>query len=155
MKGIGYSPFAQIKSNTFRFGKKMLLQKRMLVFLLLARNYILKFPQNGDARLKKMQKPQLSASLKGPHDCVQGRGVLSDEVTGVSFFWQNTEPKEGSSPKKWKKTKWSILENIGMYHFFQATGLLVLGGSSWWKLTATCFPGCFKWFIFSVLQNCN
>jgi len=32
-------------------------------------------------------------------------------------------------------------KNTGKYHNFRELDLLVLGTSSWWKLTATCFPG--------------
>ena len=46
--------------------------------------------------------------------------------------------------------KSGCLENMGTYHFLRQLWLF-LGVSSWWKLTATCFPGALntgwmKWF---------
>ena len=98
-----------------------------------------------------MQNPQLSASLfRALTTACKEEESLSSWPEWV-FLAKYRAKRRIFSPKNWKKQNWSILEDIGKYHFFQATGLLVLGVSSWWKSRATCFPGCFKWCIFIVV----
>lgn len=74
-----------------------------------------------------MQNPQLSASLfRALTTACKEEESLSSWPEWV-FLAKYRAKRRIFSPKNWKKQNWSILEDIGKYHFFQATGLLVLG----------------------------
>ena len=77
---------------------------------------------------------------------------FSHRVDPIYRFYVEGMPRFHASMK--------YLENIGLRTFCKASGLQFLGASSWWKLTATCFPGahnmaiwCAACFFFQVFAT--